>query len=282
MCSIKFAFFFFNSLFLASGVALMVIGVMSRPTYSDIGAFIGSGLSQAAVLLIAVGVVIAVVSLLGFFGAFLNMASLLAAMCYDVMLLKVVGGHQQQGHDCCLTLLILSPHPQFICIVILIIALEVITGIALYVFRSKAAALQMNSAINNKAREVISEYSLENRRSIHNVQHEVTVVLCVVYLPFKCCGADGFADWHDSAGWGKSDAVPDSCCMVESEGCGQDTATSNIHTKGCIWAVKLFLMKNLVWVAAVCIALGITEVFGVLLGTCLCLDIKRGNYQNFK
>lgn len=31
-------------------------------------------------------------------------------------------------------------------------------------------------------------------------------------------------------------------------------------SQGCIMAIKLFLLKNLVWVGAVCIALGIGEV----------------------
>lgn len=105
-------------------------------------------------------------------------------------------------------------------------------------------------------------------------------------LQFKCCGADSYADWSQSAGWEKHDAVPDSCCVVKSEGCGQDkekahkkvwqeNISSNFHLfsaniycilwpcdprQGCLWAISVFLLKNLVWVGAVCIALGVTEV----------------------
>ncbi|KAM4624570.1 CD63 antigen-like [Polymixia lowei] len=187
----------------ASGVALIVIGARSSVTYKEIATFTGTGLSNAAILLITVGVIVAVISLLGFIGAFIDNSSVMTA---------------------------------FICILILIIGLEIAAGIGLYIFRSK----------------------------------------------FKCCGADGSSDWAGSAGWGKSDAVPDSCCVVTREGCGQDISTSNTHEKGCISAVKTFLLKNLVWVGAVCIALGVLEVLGVLAGTCLCLDIKRRNYQNIK
>ncbi|XP_040885098.1 CD63 antigen-like isoform X2 [Toxotes jaculatrix] len=155
----------------------------------------------------------------------------------------------------------------FICILIVIILLEILTGAAFYILRSRTALLQMNSGINTKAREVISDYSPENRHAINRIQEK-----------FSCCGADSYIDWSRSVGWENHDAVPDSCCVVKSEGCGQDK--TKVHTKGCIWAIKLFLLKNLVWVGAVCIALGITEVFGVLVGVCLCLDIKRKNYQN--
>uniref|UniRef100_UPI003AAD0D85 CD63 antigen-like n=1 Tax=Centroberyx gerrardi TaxID=166262 RepID=UPI003AAD0D85 len=235
-CNIKYVFIFFNCLFLASGVALIIIGVRSHTTYSEIGVFASSGLSQTAVLLISVGVFITLISFLGFFGAFVDNSSMLAT---------------------------------FICILVVIIGLEIITGIALYIFRSKTAPLKMNSAINNKARAVISEYNLKNRHIIDNIQEK-----------FHCCGADGQADWLSSPGWGKTDAVPDSCCVVMTEACGQDISPSNIHKKGCIWAVKLFLLKNLVWVAAVCIALGVLQVLDVLFGMCLCLDIKRRSYED--
>ncbi|XP_023135346.1 CD63 antigen-like [Amphiprion ocellaris] len=234
LCSVKCGFIFFNSLFLASGVALITIGALQYSTYSQMGTFAGSSLSKIAIVLISVGVTIAIVSLLGHVGAFTNNSSMVSC---------------------------------FICILIVIIILEILTGAVFYIFRSKTAILQANSAINNKARGVINEYKVEKRHAINRIQEK-----------FSCCGADSYTDWSKSVGWENHDAVPDSCCMVKTEGCGQDKA--NVHTKGCISAIKLFLVKNLLWVGAVCIALGVTEVFGVLVGVCLCLDIKRKTYEN--
>ncbi|XP_044034498.1 CD63 antigen-like [Siniperca chuatsi] len=233
-CSIKCWFIFFNALFLASGVALITIGALQYSTYSQMGTFAGSSLSKITIVLIAVGVTIAFISLLGHVGAFINNSSMVAC---------------------------------FICILIVIIVLEILTGAAFYILRSRTALLQMNSAINTKARGVIYDYSPENRHAINRIQEK-----------FGCCGADSHTDWSRSVGWENHNAVPDSCCVVKSEGCGQEKA--KLHTKGCIWAIKLFLLKNLVWVGAVCIALGITEVFGVLVGVCLCLDMKRKSYEN--
>ncbi|XP_030611707.1 CD63 antigen-like [Archocentrus centrarchus] len=232
---LKCCFIFFNTLFLLSGVALITIGVLQYSTYSEIGSFTGSNLSQIAIVLIAVGVTIAFVSLLGHIGAFFNNSSMVAC---------------------------------FICILIVIILLEVLTGAAFYIFRSRTALLQIKSAVNTKARAVISDYSPERRRAINTIQEK-----------FKCCGADSYADWSQSVGWENHNAVPDSCCVEKSEGCGQDKEKA--HKKGCLWAINFFLMKNLVWVGAVCIALGITEVFGVLIGVCLCLDIKK-NYETIR
>uniref|UniRef100_A0A3P8T797 Tetraspanin n=1 Tax=Amphiprion percula TaxID=161767 RepID=A0A3P8T797_AMPPE len=108
---------------------------------------------------------------------------------------------------------------KFICILIVIIILEILTGAVFYIFRSK-----------------------------------------VRHLNPTCCGADSYTDWSKSVGWENHDAVPDSCCMVKTEGCGQD--------KGCISAIKLFLVKNLLWVGAVCITLGVTEVNNITLQCC--------------
>ncbi|XP_024866881.1 tetraspanin-9-like isoform X2 [Kryptolebias marmoratus] len=236
-CSIKCWFIFFNCLFLASGVALITIGALQYSTYSQIGTFAGSGLSsglsKVAIVLIAVGVAIAAVSLLGHFGAFLNNSSMVAC---------------------------------FICILIIIILLEILTGAAFYVFRSRTALLQMNSGIDTKARLVIGAYSLENRHAVNRIQEKL----------FHCCGADSYTDWSRSVGWENHHAVPDSCCQEKSEGCGHN------KEKGCIRAIKLFVLRNLVWVGGVCIALGVTEIFGVLVGLCLCLNIKQENNENLE
>ncbi|XP_041829981.1 CD151 antigen-like [Melanotaenia boesemani] len=236
-CSIKCCFIFFNTLFLASGIALIIIGALQYSTYSQMAVFAGNSLSHIALVLIAVGVTITIISLLGHFGAFINNSSMVAC---------------------------------FICILIVIILLELLTGTAFYIFRSRTALLQMNqmnSAMTNKARQTISEYSPEKRHAVNRIQEKL-----------KCCGADGADDWSHSMGWQNYNAVPDSCCKVRSEGCGQDK--TKIYKKGCLLAIKLFLLKNFVWVGAVCISLGVTEVFGVVVGLFLCLDIKRKNYAN--
>ncbi|XP_033468002.1 CD63 antigen-like isoform X1 [Epinephelus lanceolatus] len=234
-CSFKCCFVFFNMLFLASGVALIVIGVQQHSTYKHMGEFAGSSLSKISIVLIAVGITIALVSILGHLGAFFNSSSMVSC---------------------------------FICILIVIIILELLTGGAFYIFRSRTLLLKVKNAIDydSKARRVINEYSPEKRHTIDKIQEK-----------FKCCGADGPDDWSNSVGWENHDAVPDSCCVLKGPGCGQDK--DKVHTKGCIRAIKLFLLKNLLWVGAVCITLGVGEVFGVIVGVCLCLNIRGKNYE---
>ncbi|XP_032359005.1 CD63 antigen [Etheostoma spectabile] len=240
MCSfggVKCCFIFFNLLFLASGVTLIIIGVQQHLTYSQMGTFAGRGLIKMAIVLIAVGSTIALVSLLGHLGAFFDKYSMVAC---------------------------------FISILIIIIILEILTGAVFYVFRSRTVALKgAKSAMdyNSRTQRVIHEYSPEKRHTIDQIQEK-----------FKCCGADGPTDWSSSVGWVNHDAVPDSCCVEKSQGCGKNK--NKVHKKGCITAIRIFVLKNLVWVGAVCIALGVSEVFGVVVGVCLCIKLKKKDYED--
>ncbi|XP_061564116.1 CD63 antigen-like [Cololabis saira] len=234
-CSIKCCFIFFNTLFLASGIILIIIGALQYSSYSQIGTIIGQGLSEVVILLITVGVIITVVSLLGHFGAWMNNPSMLSC---------------------------------FVLLLIVMIMFEIAIGAAFYVFRSKNL-LQTALTINSKAHEVFNQYSPDKRHAINKIQEK-----------FHCCGAESSTDWSKSEGWENHDAVPDSCCITKTAGCGLVVDT-NIHTKGCIGAIKSFLTKNLLWIGGVCIALGVTEVFGVFLGLCLCVKIKGTNYESF-
>ncbi|XP_031700083.1 CD63 antigen-like [Anarrhichthys ocellatus] len=232
-CSVKCCFVFFNLLFLASGVALIIIGVQEHSTYSLLGAFALQSLSKIAIVLIAVGVAITLVSVLGDLGAFFNNKSMVSC---------------------------------FICILIIIIILEILTGAVFYVF-GKRTVLKMKSAIDNKAQTVIHDYSPEKRHAIDKIQEK-----------FRCCGAHGPSDWSSSVGWEDHDAVPDSCCVVKSPECGKDKEKA--HAKGCVRAIEIFMLKNLLWVAVVCIGLGVTEVLGIVAGVLFCLNIKRKSYEN--
>ncbi|KAM6897934.1 CD63 antigen-like [Lycodopsis pacificus] len=232
-CSFKCCFVFFNLLFLASGVALIVIGVQEHSTYSLLGDFAMQSLSKVAIVLIAVGVAITLVSVLGNLGAFFNHKPMVSC---------------------------------FICILIIIIILEILTGAVFYVF-GKRTVLKMKSAIDSKAQTVIHDYSPEKRHAIDKIQEK-----------FKCCGADGPSDWSSSVGWENHDAVPDSCCVVKSPECGTDKEKA--RAKGCVKAIEIFIMKNLLWVAVVCIGLGVTEVLGIVAGLLFYRSIKQNCYEN--
>uniref|UniRef100_A0A8C9YPJ0 Tetraspanin n=1 Tax=Sander lucioperca TaxID=283035 RepID=A0A8C9YPJ0_SANLU len=155
----------------------------------------------------------------------------------------------------------------FICILIIIIILEILSGAVFYVFRSRVR--HSNSDIKVKTLTML----------LREYKTLFTITISKALVPIiKCCGADGPTDWSSSVGWQNHDAVPDSCCVEKSQGCGQNK--DKVYAKGCIAAIRIFLLKNLVWVGAVCIALGV--VFGVVVGVCLCIILKRKNYENIR
>ena len=60
----------------------------------------------------------------------------------------------------------------------------------------------------------------------------------IVQSDFKCCGVEKYSDWFDTP-YGKDvNGVPDSCCKVETAGCGKNIEGSSdiqdkINTNGC-------------------------------------------------
>ncbi|KAM3591899.1 uncharacterized protein V6R79_009240 [Siganus canaliculatus] len=232
MCGLKCLFIFFNLILLIAGVILLIIGAMHIKTYALIGSFMGHGLGSVAIILIAVGVIIVIVSIVGFCGVFCNNSTMLSC---------------------------------FICILIIMIILQL--GAAFYIFRSRNTYQRTKASISDKARHNVKEYREGKRYVINAVQRK-----------FHCCGADSSADWATSEGWANPEAVPDSCCRVETENCGQQKG--NLYEKGCVWAINYYLMKNLLWIGALCVALAIAEVLGVVLGLYLCMNMKQKNYED--
>ena len=50
-----------------------------------------------------------------------------------------------------------------------------------------------------------------------------------------CCGVeDGESDWSAVSPGSTAGAVPDTCCQLQTEGCGLDPRTTDLHTDGCL------------------------------------------------
>lgn len=58
-----------------------------------------------------------------------------------------------------------------------------------------------------------------------------TLTRCFVAFQFHCCGAENYTDWLESSGWKRNNSVPDSCCRVEREDCGNNITAGNIYYK---------------------------------------------------
>ena len=81
-----------------------------------------------------------------------------------------------------------------------------------------------------------------------------------------CCGAVNFTDWS-AVEFGSEGAVPDSCCLETTTGCGAgvlqldpERAAEVVHTRGCVPAVLKVVEDNWVYLAAAASVLVAVEV----------------------
>ncbi|XP_043911177.1 CD63 antigen-like [Protopterus annectens] len=227
---VKFMLVAFNFVFWVSGIALIIIGGVSRNSYLEYQSFTGGGLTSISVMLIVVGVFIAILSFLGCCGAW-------------------------KENSCMLI--------TFLTILVIILILQIAAGIAFYVLRSK-----IENIIRKQALKGIDKYSPKTREIVDDIQDE-----------FHCCGVDSYTDWFSSHGWGKNGSVPDSCCKVEKETCGStDLSSSNINQNGCLPEIVKLLKKNMVWIGAAAIGLGVVQVIGIIFSSLMIHDVLKKGY----
>jgi len=83
----------------------------------------------------------------------------------------------------------------------------------------------------------------------------------------------------------KSKRVPESCCINKNKDCNEGSITDliknkKIFTEGCVQAGKNFV-KNHMWkVAGVAIGIAVIQLFGIIFAICLCKAIRQNNSGN--
>ena len=80
--------------------------------------------------------------------------------------------------------------------------------------------------------------------------------------------------------------VPDECCLIPSDGCGkgkgnldEQSAKSEIYTKGCFSAFELLVQDNTAAAAGVGAGVAVLLFLGVLISCCVAKNMKaESNY----
>ncbi|XP_076007187.1 tetraspanin-15 isoform X2 [Genypterus blacodes] len=109
-------------------------------------------------------------------------------------------------------------------------------------------------------------------------------ILDYVQRKFSCCGGDEYKDWsvnqyHFCNGTGPlACGVPYTCCLPQKTGevintfCGYNTLGQQretlhelIHVRGCIHAVNLWMSDNIGLTIALCCAIGLPQLLGIIL-----------------
>ena len=88
-------------------------------------------------------------------------------------------------------------------------------------------------------------------------QMSQSLQICILLVTYRCCGAEttfdlGYMAWEDNDVLQPRKAVPDSCCLHPTEGCGKDIFKGHslkkmaeyvkkIHVHGCLHAMDQVL-----------------------------------------
>uniref|UniRef100_A0A3Q3QVU5 Tetraspanin-15 n=1 Tax=Monopterus albus TaxID=43700 RepID=A0A3Q3QVU5_MONAL len=142
--------------------------------------------------------------------------------------------------------------------------------------RDNKTLLHMTSALfQSSIREGIKHYydDLDFKNILDYVQQK-----------FSCCGGDEYKDWgvnqyHFCNGTGPlACGVPYTCCVRQKVGevintlCGYKTLDQErqtlhevIHVRGCIHAVNLWMSDNIGITVALCCAIGLPQLLGIIL-----------------
>lgn len=152
---------------------------------------------------------------------------------------------------------------MFAILMSVIIIAEIAAAILGYIYRGK-----VSNVVQDSLADMISNYnnsSPEFRDTVDKLQHDL-----------KCCGVNSSADWRSFSSEGNT--VPDSCCIVMTQGCGQGAMTdaSKVFQKGCHEAVEMLLKNNIQWVIVAALVIAALQILGVVFACLLMRGIRSG------
>lgn len=250
---VKFLLFVTNIIVWLLGVALLGAGVyvLRAPETNLDNLDVDNFLTAPAILLCIIGGLLFILGFCGCFGALLELY---------VPLLVYTG---------VLTCLVVA---------------EIVVVVYVYL-RQDSAYTALESTLN----EAIVEYYDDPDKAsiIDNVQSEL----------FQCCGVNGPEDWTANPYFNCSSqtfqrcSVPYSCCVLEENEvvnvqCGIQAlnatseyyyrlADSDIHSEGCLDAVRNVFQQNLSVILGFGIGLLVFQLFNIMLAGGLALDIRK-------
>jgi len=135
---------------------------------------------------------------------------------------------------------------------------------------------QLTVAINDEMvnTQMNFSYTANNTEALawNNIQRE-----------FQCCGTapGGFLSWSINKELGPTFSVPDSCCKMETVGCGvgkrhNETQFQKLfYEQNCYDAVVHHLKYYLVAVGAIAAAVALLELIGIVFACCLAGHLRK-------
>lgn len=240
MNCLKILLFAFNFIFWLLGVALLAVGIWSRVDTGTWDTLLeDSTILNAANMMIAAGVIVAVIGFLGCCGAMKKSKCMLVS--YAVL-------------------------------IFLIFILEIAAGIFTYTKKDavqQKLSTHLEKAVNNSYGGA-TESDKALTKSVDWFQQNVKC--CGTNAP----GDWKKTAWYNKSD--KSKNVPQSCCIEEKSGCNSGTVVSllsakKIYSSGCVAAGKQFAKDHMWKIGGAAIGIGVIQLFGIVFAICLCKAI---------
>jgi len=150
-----------------------------------------------------------------------------------------------------------------------IFLMEIGAGIAAYKLKGK-----INGMIEVNMEKGMVNYGQEGHEG-------VTQTWDIVQRELRCCGTQEFRDWSNTTYAEKSN-VPDSCCLSDISGCGNNILTENdnnaamkIHTTGCFDIFSQQIRGNIAVVSGIGIGIGFMQFIGMLFAFVLFRSLRK-------
>lgn len=233
---IKFTLNVYSMLFSLVGLCVLCVGVYAEVERQKNRTLEGLFLAPAVVLIL-LGLVMFTVSMVGMVGSLRDNKTLLH---------------------------------MFLCVLCVLLLLQAVALTTALIFEKKTSAL-FQSSIREGIKHYYDDLDFKN-------------ILDYVQQKFSCCGGDEYKDWgvnqyHSCNSTGPlACGVPYTCCVRGKVGevintlCGyrtldqqRETLDEFIHVRGCIHAVNLWMSDNIGITIALCCAVGLPQLLGIIL-----------------
>ncbi|XP_063865158.1 tetraspanin-9-like isoform X1 [Scylla paramamosain] len=126
----------------------------------------------------------------------------------------------------------LAPNPKAFKMCLSLLLMVIVTEMGTTMLEYQKKALFLNSLTLHMKQE------MEVSEAAYGVNISDTQMWDEIQLEMNCCGTEDYEDWFDTT-FGNGTDVPDSCCLLISEGCGKGikndvTPEDDIETQGCL------------------------------------------------
>jgi len=234
-------FFAFNLVFWILGIVVLGIGIYSRietDTWKDL--IDTETIFETANLLIAAGVIVAVIGFLGCCGAIKKWQWML--VIYSIL-------------------------------VLVIFALEVVAGAYAYAKRDKVEA-KLTEGIRKTVEKNYGQPGQASEGMTKGVDWFQENVKCC-----GSTGPSDWKSsvWYSKRPANSTADVPKTCCKSQTTGCNENIAVKNntVYTTGCIEAGTQFAKDNMWLIGGVGIGIAVVELLGIGFALCLCCAFKN-------